>query len=350
MEYLANIKDSLKKIDESNIEWIDIFEHPEYVHGTLRISNDRLDFTKFSPEARNEIKQYGELAIGEMNNQYKNTSGCRIMLTSNSTRLTFKVQLKRKWSYRKMNLWNSSGFDVYEIIDGKYIHKTVFAPYEGNNIFAEQTACKKGAVCIYLPTYNCIEALFIGIDKEAKIEPYYGTEKMLPILFYGNSVTQGAAASRSGNCFPNILQRTLNRDIINLSCSSCCRGLESMATEIGKLNCHCIVIDYTRNAYNVKAFQNSHERFYKQVREYHPNKKIILMTSCNFNDWVEYFEYDKIVKRTYQNALERGENVYLLNVMELFQKEEYSYVAVDGSHVNDIGMYRIANALIPFVE
>ena len=350
MEYLANVGDSLKKIDEENVEWIDIFEHPEYVRGTCRISSDKLDFTKFSMEARSEINQYDELAITEMQNLYRNTSGCRIMLTSNSTKLIIKAQMKRKWSYRKMNMWNSSGFDIYEIINGEYVHKTVFAPYEGKTIFAEQTAPKKGEVCIYLPTYNCIDALFLGIDKGAKIEPYYGNEKRTPIIFYGNSVTQGAAASRSGNCFPNIVQRKLKREIINLSCSSCCRGLESMADEIGRLNCHSIVIDNTRNAYNVNAFEKTHERFYKQIRKYHPEKKIILMTSCNFNDWVDYFRYDEIVKRTYVNALERGENVGLLDVMGLFDQEEYSYIAVDGSHVNDIGMYRIANALIPLVE
>ena len=70
------------------------------------------------------------------------------------------------------------------------------------------------------------------------------------------------------------------------------------------------------------------------------------MTSCNFNNWVEYFLYDEIVKTTYRHALENGENVRLLDVMGLFNEEEYSLIAVDGSHVNDIGMYRIAEALV----
>lgn len=34
-----------------------------------------------------------------------------------------------------MNLWNSSGFDIYEIIDGKYVHKTMIALKDGKNIF-----------------------------------------------------------------------------------------------------------------------------------------------------------------------------------------------------------------------
>lgn len=350
MEYLNNIQDELKKINVENIEWIDILKNPEYVRGILRVASDTVDFTKFSMDARGEIKQYGQGAINEMNNFYCNTSGCRIMLAHNSTRLIFKVQLKRKWSYRKMNMWNSHGFDVYEIVDGKYVHKTVFAPYEGKNIFAEQVAPRKGAVCIYLPTYNCIEALFIGIDKGTKIEPYYGDEELLPVVFYGNSVTQGAAASRSGNCFVNIIQRSLNREVINLSCSSCCRGLNSMAVEIGKMNCHAIVIDYTRNAFSTEVFRNTHEIFYKQVRKYHANTRIILMTSVNFNDWIDYFEFDRIVKKTYTNAVSNGENVRLLDVMALFKKEEYSYIAVDGAHVNDIGMYRIAKALVQLMQ
>lgn len=346
MEYLNSVSDKLTTIDEAQIEWIDIMKRPDLVSGTLGIAQHVVDFTKFSIDAKKEIEQFGEGAINEMNNLYKNTSGCRIMMKTESSKIIIKTHLKRKWSYRKMNLWNSSGFDIYRIVQGKYIHKTVVAPRDGKNIFAEQILMDKSPICIYLPLYNCIESLYIGIDKGTSLESYSNNEEKIPIIFYGHSVTQGAAASRSGNCFPNIIQRTMKREIINLSCSSCCRGLESMATEIGKMNCFGIVIDYTRNSNDVNAFQKSHARFYKQVRKYHPNKRIVLMTSCNFNNWAEYFLYDEIVKTTYRHALEKGENVRLLDVMGLFNEEEYSLIAVDGSHVNDIGMYRIAEALV----
>ena len=123
-----------------------------------------------------------------------------------------------------------------------------------------------------------------------------------------------------------------------------------MADVIGKINCYGIVIDYTRNAYNVETFRNSHERFYKWVRAYHPNTRIVLMTSSNFNHWRDYFEFDQIVRTTYEKALERNENVKLLEVMKLFDESEYSLVAVDGSHINDVGMFRVARALTELLQ
>lgn len=57
-----------------------------------------------------------------------------------------------------------------------------------------------------------------------------------------------------------------------------------------------------RDVRTIRVSENSYEAFYRKVRKNHPIKK------------------------------------------------EYSYIAVDGSHVNDLGMYRIANALIPLVQ
>ena len=37
----------------------------------------------------------------------------------------------------------------------------------------------------------------------------YPEQNSLPVIFYGNSVTQGAAASRSGNTFPNVVSKKL---------------------------------------------------------------------------------------------------------------------------------------------
>lgn len=123
-----------------------------------------------------------------------------------------------------------------------------------------------------------------------------------------------------------------------------------MSDLIGKINCAAIVIDYTRNAASITALENLHEKFYRRIRNKHPNKLVIFITSANFNNWREYFEYDKIVRRTYMEALERNENVKLLDLMELFKKEEYSLVVVDGSHINDIGMYRVARALSEMLQ
>lgn len=350
MEYLNHISDSLSQIDESNLTYINILEHPEYVRGTISQTGAIVDFSKFSVAARNSMKRFEAAAQKDMENYYNSSSGCRVLFRTNSPRMVLKASLKKKWSLRKMNLWNSSGFDFYEDINGEFVHKTIVGPADGYSVFAEEVRLRRNPICIYLPLYNVIEELYIGIEKGNSLDIYRGKDYMKPIVFYGHSVTQGAAASRPGNCFPNIVQRRMKREMINISCSYSCRGQIEVAEQIGRLNCQAIIVDYTRNAYCTDYLKKTHEKFYRRLRQFHPHIRIVLMTSCNFNKWQDYFEFDEVVKETYEEAMKRKENTKLLDVMSLFEEEEYGMVAVDGSHVNDVGMYRIADALVQLLK
>lgn len=347
MEHLNSVTDELKSIDESNIEYINILDFPEFVFGNVPNNTKSVDFCKFPNSVQEKMKQHGHLAEREMKNLNSSSCGNRLRFHTTSKRLIFKVQLKRKYGYDKMVNWGSMGFDVYNIKNNQYIHQTVFAPANGNNIFAEQIPVhKNGDFCIFLPNYNTVQDLLIGIEKDSIIEPIdYSGDNKLPIVFYGNSVTQGAAASRSGNAFPSVVSKMLNRDIINLSCSSCCRGDKEMAELIGKINCHAIVVDYTRNAYNITIFKKTHENFYKTLRKYHPDIKIILLTSESFNHWIAYDMYDEVVETTYLNAIERNENTHLIFQNKLFDDDEFNFIAIDSSHYTDYAMFKIAEEI-----
>ena len=352
MEYLNSVDDKLNSIDESNIKYVDLLVHPEFFFGNVNFTPNTVDFCKFPVEVQEKMTQYDEFAYKEMQNLNSASCGVRLRFETSSKRVIFKIQLKRKWGYLKMVNWNSMGFDVYALAGDKYIHKTIFAPEDGKNIFAEEIVISGSSKrCIFLPNYNTIEKFYIGIEEGSSLKPCnYPDGNRLPIIFYGNSVTQGAAASRSGNAFPNVVSKKLNRDIINISCSSCCRGDEEMAELIGKINCKAIVIDYTRNAYYFGIFERTHEKFYNIVRKYYTDKKIILMTSACFNHWSDYPEFDEVVLKTYQNAVNRGENVSLINQTELFDKSEYSQMAIDFSHYTDYGMFKIADEICKLID
>lgn len=351
MEYLKSINQKLRLINESTIEYIDILNYPQFIYGNLT-NKSPVDFCKFPKHVQEEMNAYGELAVREMENLNSSSCGNRLRFHTSSKKIIFKVQLKRRFGYEKMVNLNSMGFDVYELDGDEYIHRTVFGPADSYNIFAEEISIpKNGNLCIFLPSYNTIQKMHIGIEKGSEIHPIdYPSDKQLPIVFYGNSVTQGAAASRSGNAFPSIVSKKLNRDIINLSCSSCCRGNESMAEIIGNIDCEAIVIDYTRNAYTTDIFRNTHEKFYKEVRKYHPETKIILLTSECFNQWKAYDAFDKIVFDTYFMAINRNENTDLIYQKKLFKKEEYNYTTIDSSHYTDYGMFKIANEICKLIE
>ena len=343
MQYLSDINESIQAFDQE-FEYIDALGRPDLFFGLACSVGDRVNFSKLSLVTKNElINNYDLSTRKECITLECSASGCRLRFYTESDIIVFKIELNREWDYKKMNLWSSSGFDVYSIEKGKYKHSTVFAPESGKRIFAETIRGKRN-LCIFLPSYNEIKKMYIGIRKECNLcsIPY---ESRLPILFYGNSITQGAAASRSGNSFCNMVSRMLDCDIINFSISSCCRGLISSAETLGKINCRAIIIDYTRNAYTISELKCNHFKFYMEVRKYHPDIPIILMTSSNFSNWVGYYEYDNVVRETYEKAKQNGENTFLINQRSLFSEEDWDLITVDGVHYTDLGMKAVADAI-----
>lgn len=352
MEYINSMDESLKTIDETNIKYLDLMKFPELFFGNINVFNKTVDFCKYSKLVQEEMSKFGSVPKNEMNHLNSSSCGNRLRFYTDSKKFILKIKLKRKWDYQKLITWNSSGFDLYTVENDKYIPRIIFAPMEGKDFFAEMIFnSNNGLNCIFLPNYNTIEKIHIGIDKNSTLKPFpYPKKNRLPILFYGNSITQGAAASKSGNSFPNLVSKFLNRDIINLSCSSCCRATDNISDEIGRINCHSIVLDYTRNADSLDEFKNSYDDFYREIRAYHPTQKIILMTSSSFNHLNKYKEYDEIVKETYLNARNRNENTFYINQTALFNHDEWDYVVIDSAHFTDYGMYKIANEICRILE
>lgn len=351
MEYLESTKNNLKSITEDNITYFNLYEYPELFYGNINIS-DKTNFSKYDNSIQDEMKNFQKIAYNEMKQYHDAPTGVRLRFHTDSSRIIFKIRLRRSTDFHKMNHFNSSGFDVYILNDEDYAYHSTFSPNPGHNIFAHEIKTEDGSdYCIFLPNYNSIEEIYMGIDSDSTFESLdYPESKVLPIIFYGNSVTQGASASRSANSLPNITSRRLNRDIINISCSSCCRGTHSVADLIGKLNAHAIVIDYTLDAYDENIFRRTHESFYKRIREYHPDKKIIFLTSENFNFWKVYDKYDEIVENTYYNAKRKNENVEIIRLQEIFDDDEYDYICVDKRHYTDYGMYKVADKICELLE
>ena len=349
MEYLKNVHEKSKTINEDDLVFFNIFDRPDIFYGNPLISyGNQIGFRKYNILTEREIEAYSDDAKREYANLSLNVSGCFLRFKNSSGRLIIKFELKRKWDLLRMPLWNSSGFDVYEVQNGEYIHRTVFAPQSGENIGCEEIKHNpKNEVVIYLPLYNEIINLYIG--SKGKIEAV-DTVKRPAVAFYGNSITQGASASRSGNCFVNIFSRLTNTEVYNYSVSSCCRGLKSVAQTLGTLNLKAIVIDYSRNAENVLALKQSHEQFYKEVRKYHEHIPIVIMTVSNFREITNVFNYNSPIFSTYQNALKNNENTIFFDQMGLFGLDEYDLCSFDGTHYTDYGMYRIAENLAEILE
>lgn len=352
MEYFSNFSDKPTTIQEDLYQWFDLSENPRLLFGNPYFSITQT-FDKYPYIIDEEIQNLPRETLRKSTNvSFKehrySSSGCMIRFKTSAKQIVLKAELKRKWDFQVMNLYNSSGFDIYSYNPNTqtYQHITVTAPKSGQNCFLETicifTNCE---TVIFLPTYNKIINLKIGIPQSETLEFVDEFSNYLPIAFYGNSITQGAGASRSGNIFCNIVSRQLNTEVYNYSISGGALGFRSIAKELAKLNLSAIVMDYSRNADRPDFLEKTYCDFYRILRKSHPNIPIILLTCSNFSCLQGYIPFDNVIRQVHQQALKDHENTYLLNQMDLFEQSEYDLCCVDSSHYNDYATFKIASEI-----
>lgn len=203
---------------------------------------------------------------------------------------------------------------------------------------------------LYLPTYNGVEKIEIGLAPDSKIEPPKPRKIKKPILFYGSSITQGACASRPSNAYAAMLCRELDAPMINLGFSGSGRGEEEMARLIASLDISLFVYDYDHNAPNPNHLGNTHEKFFKIIRAAKPDLPIVMMsmiTSFHSQAPARFAH----IKRTYDNAVASGDKkVWLIDGRDFVKGADPAHWTVDNIHPNDYGFYLMYKGALPVVK
>jgi lysophospholipase L1-like esterase len=204
---------------------------------------------------------------------------------------------------------------------------------------------------LYLPLYNGVERLEIGVGKEESFEPVPPRDEK-PVLFYGTSILHGACASRPGMAFPAILGRRLRRPVLNLGFS----GNGRMEAEVGALLAELDPCVYAIDCLPNMTAETVRERaapLVRQLRRARPETPILLVEDRSFTN-APFFPARKERHRTSREALRQA----LRELKESGVKHLYSLdgahllgldgeAATDGSHPNDLGMTRYADAYEP---
>lgn len=316
MEYLNSIEEKLESIDEKDIVYYDIFEYPELVFGNLNFANSSVNFSKFP---KSFIQKINELNNGNNFITDGLTFGYRIRFKTLSSRIILKIELKEEPLFNDVAIDNSKGFDIYSLNNDRYVPLKVITPLEDKNIFAECiTNEENDGICIFLPNFAYVKKMFIGIEKNTSLTQHdYLGENKLPILFYGNENMQGILASKSGNSYPNIVSKYLDQDVINLSVPVY-NISKNLAEYIGKINCYAIVIEFNIESNFIEKFSQNFKDFYKIIRGYHPNTKIILITTACYNN----YKNDQIIDELLIKTCKNDDNTYLINQKELFDNND----------------------------
>ena len=212
-------------------------------------------------------------------------------------------------------------------------------------------------VDIYLPIMTRVITFEIGVEDDAKVEAPRPYTIETPFVFYGSSITNGAAASHPGNNYVARVARHMDADFINLGFAGAAKGEQIMADYIAGLDMSLFVLDYDHNAPTVEHLQSTHYPFYETVRKAHPELPIIMLSRPNFDghyleeDLQDHIRRREVVRSTYERAKANGdENVYFIDGETLFGTHERDSCTSDTTHPNDLGFYRMAQAVIPVVE
>ena len=292
------------------------------------------------------------------------SAGLHIKFKTNASDLVVRyvVQNKGSFAMNHMPATGVSGIDLYAIDhNGKWVWAqgrfsfgdTIeyrFSNLEVDHIFA-------GRDCefrLFLPLYNVVQWMQVGVPVAKNFVPMpLSTEK--PVVVYGTSIAQGACATRPGLAWTAILERKLDRPLINLGFSGSGKLETSVIDLMNEIDGKLYILDCLPNLTAGAGFTN--EEVDQRIRESvkllqhkHPSVPILLVEHSSGNtssiiDTAKRNEYEKVnnvLRKTFAQLKSDGvQNIFLLGNKDINLDID---ATVDGLHPNDIGMMKYAGA------
>lgn len=290
-------------------------------------------------------------------NLSRHSSGMMVRFSTDATtiRVHYKL-LSASLALPHMPATGVSGVDLYaRDSEGTWRWVQVVKPgkQEMNQVLVSGLAEGFREYAVYLPLYNGVEFLQIGVPEGARFETHAPREK--PIVFYGTSITHGACASRPGMVHTGILGRRLDRPVVNLGFS----GNGRMDAEVGdilkRVDASVFVIDCLPNMQPGDVAQRC-VPLVQQLREAHPETPIVLVEDRrNTNDWIlparqkHHTANHAALRSAYQQLQDlKIPNLYYIPGDGLYGTD--SEGATDGSHASDLGFMRQAEIFEPVLR
>ena len=210
------------------------------------------------------------------------------------------------------------------------------------------------AYTAYLPLWNAVTSLEIGVPPGATFEPVL-PHPARPIAVYGTSIVHGAAASRAGMAYPAILGRRLNLPTLNFGFSGNGHMEPKVVALLAELDPCVYVIDCLPNM-PAPLVQERAAPLVRALRHAHPATPIVLVEDRTYPG-AEFRPALMDMNRTrraalrasYRQLLDEGVSGLLYVSGEILLGDDGESTA-DGSHPTDLGFTQIAGALEPVIR
>lgn len=320
------------------------FEKPLKVFG-VPFFEEKKKFERLPKEVREKVPILDFLG--------RRCPGARVGFRTNAEEFTVRVTLRGLTPDIAMSIYSCQSVSV---MIGERNNSSfaglVYPPDYNTKTFEKSFKKSNGMeeVTLWLVRNEEIENVEVIFPDEAEvIEPTpYKYEK---VLYYGSSITEGGCTASTTNTYTAILSRWLDMDYYNFGFAGSAKGELEIADYITTIDKAAFVFDYDHNAPTAEYLKNTHEPFFRHIREKEPTIPILMLSRPNFDYSEDGNERRNIIKCTYENALKNGDkNVYFIDGESFFGDKDRHLCTIDTIHPNDLGSYRMAEVILPVMK
>ena len=334
----------------ANVDWHDVTQWG--VEGRAWPAMERLRwFDRFPAEAQKTVTS----AVWNLS---RDSTGMMVRFRTDATAIHVHYKVtKAALGMPHMPATGVSGVDLYARDDAgkwRWVQVTRPATQEIKAEVIKDLAPGFREYAAYLPLYNGVEFLHVGVPKGASFEGLAPRDAK-PIVFYGTSITHGACASRPGIVHTAILGRRFDVPVINLGFSGNGRMDAAVGDFLVKIDAAAYVIDCLPNM-QPAAVREKCAPLVRQIRAARPDTPIILVEDRRFtNDWITpakkrfHDENHAALREVYAALLNDGiRNLHYIPGDALYGTDTEG--ATDASHASDLGFMRQANVMEPVIR
>jgi hypothetical protein len=287
----------------------------------------------------------------------RDSAGMMVRFKTDATSIHARYKLaKSNIAMPHMPATGVSGVDLYARDDSgkwKWVQVTKPAAQTVEQMIISGLAPGMREYAAYLPLYNGIESLEIGVPKGAKFEGLAPRAK--PVVFYGTSITHGACASRPGMVHTAILGRRLDMPVMNCGFSGNGKMDASVGDLLAEVDAAAYVIDCLPNMGPADVTAKC-VPLVKLLRAARPGTPIVLVEDRRFsNDWItpdkHKFHDDNhaALKKAFDELKAAGvQKLFYIPGDHLYGDD--SEGSTDASHANDLGFMRQADIFEPVLR
>ncbi len=282
----------------------------------------------------------------------QHSAGMCVRFTSNAQAIHARWKLKSaRLAMPHMPATGVSGLDLYVRFEGRWRWLSTGQPKEQQNtakLIADLPEGKRDYL-LYLPLYNGVTSVEIGVPNDASVWQTRVDKDRLPIVFWGTSITHGACASRPGMVHTAILGRRLERPIVNLGFSGNGRMEPEVAELMSEIDAAVYVVDCLPNITGDVVSQRVRP-LVDIIRKKHSETPILLVEDRTYaNAFLLAAKQNRhktsraALRAAYDQMQADGvPNIHFLEGVNLLGEDGED--TVDSSHPTDLGFFRQANA------